>query len=498
MTKGELWEKNRPLPENPRKKTLIDENGRIFGKVNIVDVLIIAIVIAGAYGSYTYIFGQSNETYVTILAPQQESWVYKNLARGDLELGSFTGRIIGEVVNVEIVPSLENKKDIFVTLKVDASNKNGVLFYKDEILRIGKEIEISTERVFFSGTTVSISGANPGNILEDYPRIISLRAENVPYTIAGGIKTGQAEKTGGRTIFEITDVQKIPVSNGAYNIVVRAFISAKKFNGDILFNSGPVKNGGTFSTRIGTVSMDATVTDILPAEEKNKTLGTVSVKKIVSIDTEEISKDATKLIGAGSEETNRDGVALARILGMEEISINERTSKARMTTEITGEQNGNRFIFKNDELKVHGTINLSLSNVTVSGKITGIYDSPGEVPTGRKFTKLVSLRLENVKPWVADKIIAGITETDEDGQKVAEIKLVSATNAEIITTSDSGAITAQIHPKNKDIRMDVQLLLEEDRYGRLLFKGDPIKAEDTINLNFREVDFSPTVTGIEN
>ncbi|MBI4053287.1 MAG: hypothetical protein HY394_04575 [Candidatus Diapherotrites archaeon] len=477
---------------------LVDKHGKLFGKANVVDVLIVVALILGAYTAYTFLFGLDKPTYVTILSKNQPSWVYKNIRVGDKELGYFTGRELGEVVGIEQIPSFQNKADLVVVMKIDASNKNGVLFYKDVIINIGKPIKISLGNVYLNGQIIGLGETKPQTTVQPDEKIIEARAEGVSSEVAAEFFNGKTIEQGGQKIFEILDIEKIATDYKTYNIVMKFLIETKRFDERLVFGGQTIRKGDNFEIDDGGIQLKTKIVDVLPFEEKNKRLAETKTFKIVDLEAWDFPLSTARYLLPGSGETDSD---MEKVSEIKEISGEKTTdgiAHVRLKAEIQVEIKKGVPMYKNEQLNIGDTISINIPNATISGAIRGIYNSMEEIPKSETFYKTVTLKARNINPWTAGKIAAGDTETSLGGGIIiSKILEKSEKPAEIITTSDSGQILKTIHPENKDLDLKAELLLKKDEYGQTTFKGKFIKTGYEIFLSFDNANITAAIVDIK-
>jgi len=128
---------------------IIDEKGRLFGKVSVVDIFIILVVIGGAvfavrtFGNKTITESTSRDIVLTFFAEDVYDFVAENISEGDMFQDEINDVNVGRIKKVtlsdgykyvqnkdnEIVKAyMEGRK--YVEVAVDAKgqvNQNGVL-----------------------------------------------------------------------------------------------------------------------------------------------------------------------------------------------------------------------------------------------------------------------------------------------------------------------------------------------------------------------------------
>ncbi len=153
-------------------------NRKLFGKINIIDIIILVIFIAGIIIGYKYL-SRSNRV-ITNLTEQKFSIVLKESKQeiqnyiniGDKVYDNENNNYIGEVVSFEIIPSERIIKDYdneqFVSSKVDGlvdvrllikaslkDNKTDFKTTEDYEIRVGKDIFLRGPNYSGKGYVVS-------------------------------------------------------------------------------------------------------------------------------------------------------------------------------------------------------------------------------------------------------------------------------------------------------------------------------------------------------
>jgi hypothetical protein len=158
---------------------LVDEKGRIFGVINIIDlcILVIVVLIVGLVGSKMLgknigPAGSANKDVIVevkcTLAPQAEA---DALHKGDKMVSgtSFVDATIQSVTSVPAdfgVPTSDGRmvltkhpllKDIYVTFKMSGDEKAAILKLGSQEIRIGGKYTLKTSTVEIDGTVDKIT-----------------------------------------------------------------------------------------------------------------------------------------------------------------------------------------------------------------------------------------------------------------------------------------------------------------------------------------------------
>lgn len=142
---------------------VIDSKGRIFGKINIVDIAVLAIIVLVVFGGI-YKLGQlsnvmedhTNEIYVTIELEGEGTGLVEAIQEGDILMDSVRGTVFGEVISKKsVVPHQELVigKDGKVELKNIPGEFDVVLELKSPAMVTEDGILIGRKPTYIGSTT---------------------------------------------------------------------------------------------------------------------------------------------------------------------------------------------------------------------------------------------------------------------------------------------------------------------------------------------------------
>lgn len=149
---------------------IVDEKGRLFGKVNLFDAIIILFILlviifisANAFlpgKLYKTISDIPEYEYVQIdvLLPEELSWIKPHINPGDLWQGLFHGEPTAQILDVRETDEFGKDKRMLVRIKAFASkDKLGTLSFGKYTLRIGEIISFYTPKYIFRGYIVKVT-----------------------------------------------------------------------------------------------------------------------------------------------------------------------------------------------------------------------------------------------------------------------------------------------------------------------------------------------------
>ncbi len=154
---------------------ILDEKGRIFGKINIIDLVVIIVLVAAAVWFGYSMFGKNleqdvaerqEETEITVVTSGIRATTAEAIAKGGKIFEFKTGAQIGEVIDVKTEPARvwlvqgdgkwvqvesEDRVDAFVTIRGTARIGENVITMNGVEIRVGGSLGLKTKFVVFQG-----------------------------------------------------------------------------------------------------------------------------------------------------------------------------------------------------------------------------------------------------------------------------------------------------------------------------------------------------------
>ena len=167
---------------------LIDKKGRLFGKINLLDALIVLILVVaillcavvGFTGGPGFLKGGSDseeegiktEILYTVEIPKEEAEYFEKIKVGDEIFNPTTDEVIGEIVECDIRPAkymTENKADLryemvevegrydgYIKIKSEATFDYPDFKMEKESIKIGTFVKRETNLIAMEGHIVDI------------------------------------------------------------------------------------------------------------------------------------------------------------------------------------------------------------------------------------------------------------------------------------------------------------------------------------------------------
>lgn len=157
---------------------ILDEKGKLFGKVNLLDVIIVGMVIAVLVAAYLFFSRPGSkaagtlQTVYTVEVTQMDEAYFEHIKPGEAVENGQTRDPMGTVLSVEVKPArvvatnardgvfqmdeLEGKYDGLVTISCDAQVEYPDLMAGKEALKIGKRLALRSESTAMHGYIVGM------------------------------------------------------------------------------------------------------------------------------------------------------------------------------------------------------------------------------------------------------------------------------------------------------------------------------------------------------
>ncbi len=187
---------------------MIDDDGNLFGVVNVVDALVVLVILAAVVAGAALVFSddqapepetETATTHATLDMGTQPAYIVDAINEGDTYAPDDTSTVT--VTDVHVTPRGD---DIGVTLRVELrGERNGdAITYANAPPRLGRTIALETSRYEVSG---QIRAVGDGDALESDDRRVIVR-DTLDAETATAVTPGDEVRLGGRTVATVEDV----------------------------------------------------------------------------------------------------------------------------------------------------------------------------------------------------------------------------------------------------------------------------------------------------
>jgi len=469
---------------------LIDDDGNLFGAVNVIDalavLLILAIVVAGI--AVVGVLGDGGEPetrHATMDLGTQPDYVVDRIEAGDeMPIDGFGHNLTVTDVYVTTASGDDENGDTQVIVRVEVNGEriereddDPIFEFAGDRLRVGDDLEFETDEYVADGQVTSLDRNGPELNVETTPVLLE---STVSANTIDEISEGDTVEAGSGTIAVVQTVQSQPVGDGEYRIRLGIDLETLQRGSTPTFADQSVSIGNeltldldaySFSGEVlrrGTTDLDVETTPVL-------------LESTVSANTaDEISEGDT--VEAGSD-------TVATVQRVQPYPVGDDQYRLHLGVDLETFQHDSTPMFAAQPLSVGNTLELEFDTYSVSGEI--LRRGATEIDAEAEDTT-VELKLENVDPDVANGLDDGMTETVR-GEPLATIQSVDTRPADIVLESEDGDIHLREHPTNKDVRLTVELRTVETDSG-IRFHGDSLREGDDVFLDFGTMSVDGTVT----
>lgn len=155
---------------------LIDEKGKIFGVVNIIDLAVVLILVALIGGGALrmrkkpIVTNKTTKATITYEVPEVRMATIENLVEGDDLFHYDRGGYVGKIVEVSYEPFKEpldkdgewisapipGKYNALIKVEAEVNDNPDVITVGGEQTRVGIQYRMKNKRIAFFGTTMNI------------------------------------------------------------------------------------------------------------------------------------------------------------------------------------------------------------------------------------------------------------------------------------------------------------------------------------------------------
>jgi hypothetical protein len=566
---------------------IVDDNGRLFGKINLIDALVVLLVLAVAIAGVAlinpFVDTESTTRYATVDLGDNPEFLAEQISSGDQLVEDAEGNLT--VTDVYYTPNGDGEVRVILraALRGTVSEESERFQYAGESLQPGGDVRLQTPEYNVTGAVTRLE--QTGSVLQTSETPIRLTTTLAPET-AMTVAAGDTVSVANREVATIDAVEAAPTDNQSQRYVtIGATLQTYAGGSSQRYANQSLSLGTSLPfttteytltgrvTRIGTASIGTATTDLvadtsLPADAATEldvgdtyTVGDTDVATIQSVQFYPGGDNRVQAVLGLSVRTRLvDGT---RYFGTTPVTVGASLPFRTLEYEFTGTVSrlntatlnttqtnvvfestlpmttadalavGDQFRVREspvatiDSVQVYPTgdptekrvlVGASLQTITRDGtpefagtpvKLgttiplrTDTYDASGAVvrvegqtPPGDVTETTVRLKLDNVRPEVANSVQTGMTETT-GGTTFATITEKDATDAIVALTSEDGEIFRREHPINQDVSLTVQLRTRTTDLGRT-FHGRSLQENTQVVLDLGTTTIQGTVTDIQ-
>lgn len=459
--------------------SLIDEDGNLFGVINVIDALLVLLVLAVVAAGATLLFQPSDSepelstTHVTLDLGTQPEYLISEINEGDTYRPSEDSQLT--ITDVHLTPSGDGTR-VIVRAKLQAPTNDGGIAYSDAPPRLGRSLEIRTNRYVVSGQVRAIGERE--TFAGDTTTVV-LR-DTMPTPDARAVAVGDKIRIAGRTVATINDVAAYATGDPTERTVfVEATLQTHQEQGQQHFGGNPLRRGQVVSLPSDDYTYAGRIERVGGGLDRGS--ADVLLEAVVDAETANQIADGDVATAAGHETAEIESVTTYA-------TQDPDRKRVFVGVSLTTLGYGEREQFGATPVQRGNTISLNAENYQLSSSIERV----GAVePRGTATTRTVVLRMSEVRKQFAEAIQPGMTER-ADGKTIATINRVDIKPSLIITTGDDGSVNVVDHPFNRDVTIIAEIRVRETTSG-IRFKGQILQQQSQVVIDLGTITIEATV-----
>ena len=364
---------------------LIDDEGRLFGRVNVIDALVVLLIAAVVVAGAAFVLGDDPEpapspetdtTYATLDVGTVSPYVVDAIEEGDTH--SPDGASTLRITDVHLTPQ---GGDTRVTLRVALEgelNGQNSLVYGGAPPRLGRTLDITTNRYQIDG---QIRAVGEGDALPTEQQRVLL-SSRVDAGTATDVTPGDEIRLSDRTVARIDNVTTYTTEQPTQRrLLVGATLTAHRQQDRLRFGGAPVRRGQTVTLPASEYTLNAQIEQVGGDIDMGET-----TTRTVTLRMEEVREDFADAIVPGMVERAGD-TTVARVTGVEtepsliiatgdDGSVNVVDHPVNREVTITADlqlrETPSGLAFKGDQIRQGSTVTLDLGTATVEATVVSV------------------------------------------------------------------------------------------------------------------------------
>jgi hypothetical protein len=460
---------------------VIDDNGNVFGVVNVIDALAVLFVLAVAVAGAALVLQPDPEgpetatTNVTLDLGAQPTYIVSEITAGDTYRAGQNSQLT--LMDVYLTPQ-GGRTRVIVRAQVQGLARGGVS-YANAPLRLGRSLEVATNRYQVTGQLRDV-GRN--DTLSRASTTVVLR-DQLSAADARDLAAGDEIRVAGRTVATIEDVAVYATNNPTRrDVFVEATLETYRSQGERRFGGSQMRRGQTVRLPGADYTLTGRIERVdggLARDRADVVIETVvdaeTAQRLAVGDTATVADHETAEVASVTTYATRNPDRVRAVVGL---SLRTLAYDERERFGTAPVQRGAR-------------ITVDTGQYTLSAPIqrTGTLE-----PAGTATTRTVTLRLSDVREDLADAIEPGMTE-QSNGATVARVTAVGTEPSLIITTGENGSVNVVDHPFLREVTLTTDLRVRETTTGPR-FKGEPLRQGSTVVIDLGTIVIEAEVVSV--
>ncbi|AUX09467.1 hypothetical protein AArcSl_1841 [Halalkaliarchaeum desulfuricum] len=462
---------------------LIDDEGRLFGTVNVIDALVVLVVLAVVVAGAALVVSDDPEpepdldtTHATLDLGTQPDYIVSEINEGDAYSPGGDDRIT--ITDVHLTPQ-GNEQRVVLRVELRGELSGGSIQYDGAPPRLGRTLEVVTDLYQVDGQVRAVGGEDT---LDREETTVVLR-DTVDAADAREIAPGEEIRLADRTVATVEDVAVYAEGSPTRRVVVlEAALDAHRQQGELRFGGTPVRRGQTVDLPAGDYDLSGTIERVGDGLDRGE--ADVLLSDVVDVETAESIAEGDVIEVDGHRTATVESVTAYG-------TSNPDRNRVFVGVSIATLEHRERPQFGDTYVQQGSSISLSTDTYDLSGTIERVGTTEER---GAPATRTVTLRMDEVHEDMAAAIRPGQTERSS-GETIARVTDVDVEPSVILIRGEEGELGVYDHPIDRDVTITAELDVRETTAG-VRFKGETIRQGSTVTLDLGTVTVEATVVSV--
>jgi hypothetical protein len=251
---------------------VIDEEGRLFGVVNVIDLLVVAVVVATLVAGAAFVLADDpappEERYLTVVLDERPAGTAPALdgdsaptPRGTVELGRTSGRITDMYVAPTSTGGTVTVARVRVNVSAAVANRttDRRLVTDERTYRVGEAVVLRKEDSTYEGYLRAV-GRN-GDALPT-ERANATVVARLPEAVADRVRPGTTQRLAGREVAQVVSVERRTTPDDRVRVEATVSLRVLADGGDPLYGTQHVRPGAEVTVAPDGYEFTGTVTEV--------------------------------------------------------------------------------------------------------------------------------------------------------------------------------------------------------------------------------------------
>ncbi|ELZ37161.1 DUF4330 family protein [Halorubrum distributum] len=362
---------------------LIDDEGRLFGRVNVIDALVVLLIVAVVVAGAAFVLTddpaptpETDTTYATLDVGTVSPYVVDAIEEGDSYEPDDASAL--RITDVHLTPQGDQTRVVLRVALEGELNDQGSLTYAGAPPRLGRTLDITTDRYQISGQVRAVGDSD--SLTTEQQRV--LFSSQVEAGTAEDVTPGDEIRLSDRTVARINNVTTYTTDQPSQRqLLVEATLTGHRQQDRLRFGGTPVRRGQTVTLPTSEYTLDAQIEQV----GGDISLGATTTRT-VTLRMEEVREDFADAIEPGMVERAGD-TTVARVTDVETepsliIATGEDGSvnivdhpvnrEVTITADLQLRETPSGLTFKGDQIRQGSTVTLDLGTATVEATVVSV------------------------------------------------------------------------------------------------------------------------------